>query len=90
MCPMGACPGRRLHCPRLPGAGDCLWTATRRVAGVRGGGRGVADRGGRRAGRHERRREIAGMIDGRPPARVESSSDVADRKALLRTIGYKL
>ncbi|MGV9736884.1 adenosine-specific kinase [Rhodococcus aetherivorans] len=35
-------------------------------------------------------REIAGMIDGRPPARVESSSDVADRKALLRTIGYKL
>ncbi|ETT24634.1 protein of unknown function DUF355 [Rhodococcus rhodochrous ATCC 21198] len=30
------------------------------------------------------------MIDGRPPARVESSSDVADRKALLRTIGYKL
>ena len=35
-------------------------------------------------------RGIAGVIDGRPPAGVETDADVADRKALLRTIGYKL
>ena len=35
-------------------------------------------------------RGIAGVIDGQPPAGVETSADVADRKALLRTIGYKL
>ncbi len=33
---------------------------------------------------------IAGAIDGNPPVGVETSADVADRKALLRTIGYKL
>ena len=31
-----------------------------------------------------------GVIDGRPPLGVETDADVADRKALLRTIGYKL
>jgi uncharacterized protein len=35
-------------------------------------------------------RGIAGVIDGRPPAGVEDEGDVADRKALLRAIGYKL
>ncbi|ANS29444.1 adenosine-specific kinase [Rhodococcus opacus] len=35
-------------------------------------------------------RGIAGVIDGRSPAGVETDADVADRKALLRTIGYKL
>jgi len=35
-------------------------------------------------------RGILGVIDGRPPAGVETEADVADRKALLRTIGYKL
>ncbi|MHC6214525.1 adenosine-specific kinase [Rhodococcus ruber] len=35
-------------------------------------------------------RGIAGVIDGNPPVGVETSADVADRKALLRTIGYKL
>ena len=35
-------------------------------------------------------RGIAGVIDGFTPAGVETSADVADRKALLRTIGYKL
>ncbi|WP_206025500.1 adenosine-specific kinase [Rhodococcus sp. 14C212] len=35
-------------------------------------------------------RGIAGVIDGNPPLGVETSADVADRKALLRTIGYKL
>ncbi|WP_070379867.1 adenosine-specific kinase [Rhodococcus sp. WMMA185] len=35
-------------------------------------------------------RGIVGVIDGGPPAGVETSADVADRKALLRTIGYKL
>lgn len=34
-------------------------------------------------------RGIVGVIDGRVPAGVESESDVADRKALLRAIGYK-
>jgi len=35
-------------------------------------------------------RGIIGVIDGSPPLGVESDHDVADRKALLRTIGYKL
>jgi uncharacterized protein len=35
-------------------------------------------------------RGILGVIDGSPPAGVETAADVADRKALLRTIGYKL
>jgi adenosine/AMP kinase len=35
-------------------------------------------------------RGIVGVIDGRPPAGVETDDDVADRRALLRTIGYKL
>ncbi len=35
-------------------------------------------------------RGIVGVIDGSPPAGVESDADVADRRQLLRTIGYKL
>ena len=35
-------------------------------------------------------RGIIGVIDGSPPAGVETATDVADRKQLLRTIGYKL
>ena len=35
-------------------------------------------------------RGIVGVIDGQPPAGVESEVDVADRKMLLRAIGYKL
>ncbi len=35
-------------------------------------------------------RGIVGVIDGLPPTGVETESDVADRKALLRRIGYKL
>ena len=35
-------------------------------------------------------RGIVGVIDGNPPLGVETDGDVADRKALLRTIGYKL
>jgi adenosine/AMP kinase len=35
-------------------------------------------------------RGIAGVIDGEPPAGVETAGDVADRKRLLREIGYKL
>jgi adenosine/AMP kinase len=35
-------------------------------------------------------RGITGVIDGRGPIGVESDADVVDRKALLRTIGYKL
>lgn len=35
-------------------------------------------------------RGIVGVIDGSPPLGVETDTDVADRKALLRTIGYKL
>ena len=37
-----------------------------------------------------RGRGIAGVIDGEPPLGVETEADVADRRALLRTIGYKL
>ena len=35
-------------------------------------------------------RGVAGVIDGEPPVGVESEQDVADRKELLRAIGYKL
>ena len=35
-------------------------------------------------------RGILGVIDGRPPVAVETEADVAERKALLRAIGYKL
>jgi adenosine/AMP kinase len=35
-------------------------------------------------------RGVIGVIDGAPPLGVESDDDVAARKALLRTIGYKL
>jgi adenosine/AMP kinase len=35
-------------------------------------------------------RGIIGVIDGLPPRGVETDLDVADRKQLLRTIGYKL
>jgi adenosine/AMP kinase len=35
-------------------------------------------------------RGITGVIDGQVPAGVETGTDVADRKALLRAIGYKL
>ena len=35
-------------------------------------------------------RGIVGVIDGLPPAGVEANTDVVQRKALLRQIGYKL
>jgi adenosine/AMP kinase len=35
-------------------------------------------------------RGIVGVVDGSPPAGVESDKDESDRKALLRRIGYKL
>ena len=35
-------------------------------------------------------RGIVGVIDGLPPAGVETEDDIAERKRLLRTIGYKL
>jgi adenosine/AMP kinase len=35
-------------------------------------------------------RGIVGVIDGLPPAGVETEDDIAARKLLLRTIGYKL
>jgi len=35
-------------------------------------------------------RGIIGVIDGHPPAGVETDDDVVARKALLRSIGYKL
>lgn len=37
-----------------------------------------------------RGRGIAGVIDGSPPAGIETDADVTDRHALLRAIGYKL
>jgi adenosine/AMP kinase len=37
-----------------------------------------------------RGRGVVGVVDGGPPAGVESEGDVAERKALLRRIGYKL
>ena len=35
-------------------------------------------------------RAVVGVVDGSPPLGVESADDVAERMALLRTIGYKL
>ncbi len=35
-------------------------------------------------------RGIVGVVDGQPPLGVETDADVADRRALLRAIGYKL
>lgn len=35
-------------------------------------------------------RGVVGVVDGSPPAGVETGADEADRKALLRAIGYKL
>lgn len=35
-------------------------------------------------------RAVVGVIDGMPPAGVETAEDEAERKALLRSIGYKL
>lgn len=35
-------------------------------------------------------RGIVGVVDGMPPAAVETASDEAERKRLLREIGYKL
>ena len=35
-------------------------------------------------------RGIVGVVDGLPPSGIETDADVADRKQLLRTIGYKL
>jgi adenosine/AMP kinase len=37
-----------------------------------------------------RGRGIVGVVDGEPPLGVETDADVTDRRALLRTIGYKL
>ena len=41
-------------------------------------------------GATEEGRAILGVIDGSSPVGVESEQDVADRKALLRSFGYKL
>ena len=41
-------------------------------------------------GAGEEGRAILGVIDGSSPVGVESEQDVADRKALLRSFGYKL
>jgi adenosine/AMP kinase len=35
-------------------------------------------------------RGVLGVIDGSPPRGVETDQDMADRKSLLRSIGYKL
>jgi hypothetical protein len=35
-------------------------------------------------------RGVVGVVDGSPPAGVEGESDEADRRELLRRIGYKL
>jgi uncharacterized protein len=37
-----------------------------------------------------RGRGIVGVIDGSPPAGVEQEADVAERRHLLRSLGYKL
>ncbi|MBI3091335.1 MAG: adenosine-specific kinase [Candidatus Tectomicrobia bacterium] len=39
---------------------------------------------------HEGRRGILGVLDGEQPKGVEGEADVAARKQLLRTFGYKL
>jgi adenosine/AMP kinase len=38
----------------------------------------------------ERGRGIVGVIDGSPPVGIERDADVADRRGLLRALGYKL
>lgn len=38
----------------------------------------------------ERGRGIAGVIDGSPPAGIETEADAAERHRLLRAMGYKL
>jgi uncharacterized protein len=38
----------------------------------------------------DRGRGVVGVIDGSPPAGIETQSDEADRHRLLRAIGYKL
>ncbi len=38
----------------------------------------------------DRGRGVVGVIDGSPPVGVETEADVADRRRLLRDIGYKL
>lgn len=35
-------------------------------------------------------RGVVGVVDGQPPLGVETDADVAERRALLRAIGYKL
>ncbi len=35
-------------------------------------------------------RGVIGVVDGMPPAGIETEKDEADRKSLLRSIGYKL
>jgi adenosine/AMP kinase len=35
-------------------------------------------------------RGVMGVVDGFPPQGVETVADTADRKALLRKIGYKV
>jgi adenosine/AMP kinase len=37
-----------------------------------------------------RGRGVVGVVDGEPPLGVETDADVAERRSLLRTIGYKL
>ena len=37
-----------------------------------------------------RGRGVAGVIDGSPPAGIETEADAAGRRDLLRAIGYKL
>lgn len=41
-------------------------------------------------GETEQGRGVLGVIDGSPPMGVETDEDVADRRDLLRRIGYKL
>jgi len=38
----------------------------------------------------EHGRGIVGVVDGSPPVGIEQDTDAADRRALLRAIGYKL
>jgi adenosine/AMP kinase len=38
----------------------------------------------------ERGRGVAGVIDGSPPVGIETEADAAERRQLLRDIGYKL
>ncbi|MBO0773563.1 MAG: adenosine-specific kinase [Actinobacteria bacterium] len=38
----------------------------------------------------DRGRGVAGVIDGMPPAGVETDTDAAERRSVLRELGYKL